>query len=52
MMFFALMFGVVALACFVAAIIQITKARWGLVALFAVLAFAIGGAAGTMAAAA
>jgi hypothetical protein len=52
MMFMALMFAAVALGLFVAAIIQVTKARWGLVALFAVLAFAMGGAAGTLAAAA
>jgi hypothetical protein len=51
-MFMAFMFGVIALGFFVAAIVQITKARWGLVALFAILAFAVGGAAGAMAAAA
>ena len=52
MMFMAFMFGVIALGLFVAAIIQVTKARWGLVAILAILAFAVGGAAGTLAAAA
>jgi hypothetical protein len=52
MMFLAVMFGVVALGLFGAAIVQITKARWGLVVVFAILAFAVGGAAGALAAAA
>ena len=52
MMFMAFMFGVIALGLFVAAIIQVTKARWGMVAILAILAFAVGGAAGTLAAAA
>jgi hypothetical protein len=52
MMIMAVVFGCVALGFFGVAVVQITKARWGMVALCAVLAFAFGGAAGTLAAAA
>jgi hypothetical protein len=47
-MILAVMFGVMALGFLGAAILQITKARWGLVAVFAVLAFAFGGVAGVL----
>jgi hypothetical protein len=48
----ALWFAVMAIGFFIAAIVNVTKAQWGRVALFVVLAFVVGGAAGTMAAAA
>jgi hypothetical protein len=48
----AIWMGVFALGLFVAAIVAISKGRFGRAAAFAVLAFAIGGVSGAFAAAA
>jgi hypothetical protein len=48
----ALWFAVFALGLFIAAIVSIFQARFGRAVLFAVLAFAIGGASGAFAVAA